>query len=107
MGVSSARRDGEHGSHALVFRAGQKIYYINGNFVNLPSNLSPTSAHRNYADDQVLRGLRMAMVLAPARNRRGGFLLRLTLTQKLGIAAAGMRNNLRFPTSIPRRDVLL
>jgi len=45
---------GEHGSHALVLGPDNMIYYINGNFVHLPSNLSPSSPHRNYADDQVL-----------------------------------------------------
>src|SRR5437660_2777449 len=44
---------GEHGSHALVLGPDKMIYYITGNFVNLPRNLSLSSPHRNYAEDQV------------------------------------------------------
>src|SRR5437870_5852667 len=45
---------GEHGSHALVVGPDKKIYWIHGNFVKLPGDLSPSSPHRNYADDLLL-----------------------------------------------------
>src|SRR5262249_30214642 len=68
---------GEHGSHALVLGPDKMIYYINGNFVNLPRNLSPASAHRNYADDQVLPRAEDGNGFGAGKKPPGGFLLRL------------------------------
>ncbi len=46
--------EGEHGSHALLLARDSKIYYLHGNFVKVPPDLSPASPHKNYADDVLL-----------------------------------------------------
>ncbi|HEU0039027.1 MAG TPA: hypothetical protein VFR76_07115, partial [Verrucomicrobiae bacterium] len=45
---------GEHGSHGIVLGPDKKLYTVCGNFVGVPSDLLPTSPHKNYADDLVL-----------------------------------------------------
>jgi len=91
---------GEHGSHALVLGPDNLIYYINGNFVNLPKNLSASSAHRNYADDQVLPRAEDGNGFGAGKKPPGGFLLRLDQDAKnVEMVAAGMRNTYDFDIS--------
>src|SRR2546430_7780530 len=73
---------GEHGSHALVLGPDKMIYYINGNFVNLPRTLSFSSPHRNYADDQVLPRAEDGNGFGAGKRPPGGFLLRLDADAK-------------------------
>ena len=91
---------GEHGSHALVLGPDNRIYYINGNFVNLPRDLSFSSPHRNYADDQVLPRAEDGNGFGAGKRPPGGFLLRLDAEAKnVELVAAGMRNTYDFDFS--------
>jgi len=91
---------GEHGSHALVLGPDNMIYYINGNFVNPPKNLAPTTPHRNYADDQILPRAEDGNGFGAGKKPPGGFLLRLDRdAKKVEMVAAGMRNTYDFDIS--------
>ncbi|MBM3845135.1 MAG: hypothetical protein FJ405_02455, partial [Verrucomicrobia bacterium] len=45
---------GEHGAHGIVAGTDGKLYIVNGNFVDVPQDVLPSSPHRNYADDVTL-----------------------------------------------------
>jgi putative heme-binding domain-containing protein len=88
---------GEHGSHALVLGPDKMIYYINGNFTKVPTDISPNSPHRNYAEDTLLPrgedGNGFGIGIKPP----GGFLLRCDPEGKhWELFAAGMRNTYDF-----------
>ncbi len=51
------RGGGEHGYHAVRLGSDGKIYILNGNGTQLPADLSPKSAHRNYAQDGLALGM--------------------------------------------------
>lgn len=88
---------GEHGSHALALGPEGMIYYMHGNFVNVPSDISPNSAHKNYADDVLLPRGEDGNGFGRNKKPPGGFISR---TDKDGknweIYAAGMRNTYDF-----------
>jgi putative heme-binding domain-containing protein len=95
-----AGESGEHGSHALVLGPDKMIYYMNGNFVKLPNNLAASSAHRNYADDQVLPRAEDGNGFGAGKKPPGGFVLRLDPEAKnIELFAAGMRNAYDFDFS--------
>lgn len=88
---------GEHGSHALVLGPDKMIYYMHGNFVKLPKDLSPSSPHRNYADDQVLPRAEDGNGFGANNKPPGGFILRMDPGAKnVEMIAAGMRNTYDF-----------
>jgi putative heme-binding domain-containing protein len=68
---------GEHGPHGLVAGADGKLYVVNGNFVNVPTDLLPTSPARNYADDRVLPRLEDPRGVGRNRKPPGGHIVRL------------------------------
>lgn len=87
------RAGGEHGSHAVVLGPDRKLYYVHGNFVRVPNDLSPQSPHRHYAEDQLLPrgedGNGFGIGIKPP----GGFVLRMDADgQQVELLAAGLRN---------------
>ena len=44
----------EHGPHAVVPGPDGKLYVVNGNYTKVPTDLSPKSPHKNYAEDLLL-----------------------------------------------------
>ncbi len=88
---------GEHGSHGLVLGPDQKIYYIHGNFAHVPSDVSPQSPHRNFAEDLVLPRQNDGNGFGNGIKPPGGFLLRMDPDAKnVELFAAGMRNTYDF-----------
>jgi len=88
---------GEHGSHALALGPEGKIYYINGNFVKVPPDVSPNSPHKNYADDVLLPRGEDGNGFGRGLKPPGGFILRGDKDGKnWEIVAAGMRNTYDF-----------
>jgi putative heme-binding domain-containing protein len=84
---------GEHGSHALVLGPDNKIYYIHGNFVKVPSDISPNSQHRNYAEDVLLPRQEDGNGFGVGIKPPGSFVLRMDKDAKeIELFAAGMRN---------------
>lgn len=65
------RGGGEHGYHAVRLGPDGKIYVLNGNGTQLPAELSPKSAHRNYAQDVLALGVEDNRMRRPE-----GYLLR-------------------------------
>jgi putative heme-binding domain-containing protein len=88
---------GEHGSHALALGPEGKIYYINGNFVKVPADISPNSPHKNYADDVLLPRGEDGNGFGRGLKPPGGFILRGDKDGKnWELVAAGMRNTYDF-----------
>ena len=88
---------GEHGSHALVLGPDKKIYYIHGNFVKLPADLSPNSPHSHYAEDQLLPRQEDGNGFGIGIRPPGGCVLRMDKDAKdVELFAAGMRNAYDF-----------
>jgi len=88
---------GEHGSHALVLGPDQMIYYLHGNFVKLPPDLSAESPHRNYQEDQLLPRADDGNGFGSGIQPPGGFLLRTDRDgKKWELVAGGMRNAYDF-----------
>jgi putative heme-binding domain-containing protein len=88
---------GEHGSHGLVLGPDNKIYYLHGNFVKLPADISTQSPHRNYAEDQLLPRGEDGNGFGVGIKPPGGFLLRSDAEGKdWELVAAGMRNAYDF-----------
>jgi putative heme-binding domain-containing protein len=88
---------GEHGSHALVLGPDNKIYYIHGNFVKVPSDISETSPHRNYAEDTLLPRGEDGNGFGVGIKPPGGFIVRTDKDGKTWeLVAAGMRNSYDF-----------
>jgi putative heme-binding domain-containing protein len=84
---------GEHGSHALVLGPDNKIYYIHGNFVKVPSDISPNSQHRNYAEDMLLPRQEDGNGFGVGNKPPGSFVLRMDKDGKeIELFASGMRN---------------
>lgn len=84
---------GEHGSHALVLGPDHKIYYIHGNFVKIPADISPHSPHRNYAEDVLLPRQEDGNGFGVGIKPPGSFVLRMDRDAKeVELFAAGMRN---------------
>ena len=84
---------GEHGSHALVLGPDNKIYYIHGNFVKVPADISPNSQHRNYAEDVLLPRQDDGNGFGVGIKPPGSFVLRMDKDAKeIELFASGMRN---------------
>lgn len=89
---------GEHGSHALVLGPDKKsIYYIHGNFVKVPDDLAPTSPHRNYGEDMLLKRGEDGNGFGVGIKPPGSFILRMDANGKNAeMVAGGMRNAYDF-----------
>lgn len=92
---------GEHGPHAIELGPDGNLYIMAGNHTKLPEGISPTSPHRNYAEDQVLPRQwdgngHAAGILAP-----GGYILKVSPdTKKVELFCAGFRNQFDFAFNV-------
>ena len=94
-GIQSAT--GEHGSHALRLGPDGAIYYLHGNFVKVPQDVSPDSRHRNYAEDQLLPRAQDGNGFGNNTPPPGGFVLRMDPAAKnVELWASGLRNAYDF-----------
>ncbi len=88
---------GEHGSHGLVKGPDGMIYYIHGNFVKVPTDIAPTSPHRNYAEDSLLPRGEDGNGFGVGIKPPGGFIIRGDKDgKKWEMVAGGMRNTYDF-----------
>jgi putative heme-binding domain-containing protein len=85
--------DGEHGSHAIVMGPDHKLYIVCGNFVKVPSDIWPSSPHRNYADDQLLPRADDGNGFGASLHAPGGFVMRMDEDgRNCELFGAGSRN---------------
>jgi len=85
--------DGEHGSHAIVMGPDHKLYIVAGNFTKVPSDILPTSPHRNFADDQLLPWAEDGRGFGAGLHAPGGFVMRMDEDgRNCELFAAGTRN---------------
>ncbi|QOV90105.1 c-type cytochrome [Humisphaera borealis] len=84
---------GEHGAHGIVLGKDDHLYVVAGNFVNVPTDVEPTSPHRNYADDTVLPRSEDGNGFGAGRKPPGGYVVRLDKDGKdAQLYASGQRN---------------
>ncbi|HTH49834.1 MAG TPA: c-type cytochrome [Candidatus Limnocylindria bacterium] len=85
--------DGEHGAHGIVKGPDGHLYIVCGNFVDVPTDLAPTTRVKNYADDLVLPRMEDGNGFGAGRKPPGGFVLRVDKDGKdAELYAAGERN---------------
>ena len=85
---------GEHGAHALTLGPDKMLYAVCGNFTSIPANLAPSSPHRNYADDLVLKRIEDGNGFGSGKPPPGGFVARMDLDGKNAeLFASGQRND--------------
>jgi putative heme-binding domain-containing protein len=88
---------GEHGPHAIVPGPDKMLYIMNGNFVKQIDNLSPTSPHQRYAEDQLLPRQPDGSGFGNNALPPGGHVLRTDPEgKKWEIVSAGFRNAYDF-----------
>lgn len=84
---------GEHGAHGIVLGQDKKLYIVNGNFVDVPEDVLPTSPHKNYRDDLVLPRMEDGNGFGAGRKPPGGYVVRLDPDGKNAeLFASGQRN---------------
>lgn len=84
---------GEHGAHGIVLGQDQKLYMVNGNFVDVPTDLASSSPHKNYADDLVLPRMEDGNGFGAGRKPPGGYVLRMNADgSQPELFASGQRN---------------
>ena len=92
--------EGEHGYHALALGPDKMIYVMNGNHTKVPTEISPTSPHKNYQEDFLLprqwdANGHAVGILAP-----GGYVVRTDPEgKKWELVLAGFRNSYDFDFS--------
>jgi putative heme-binding domain-containing protein len=85
---------GEHGAHALVLGSDKMLYAVCGNFVGVPTDLAPSSPHRNYGDDLALKRMEDGNGFGAGAKPPGGYVLRMDLDGKNAeLWSSGQRNN--------------
>src|SRR3989441_5886619 len=84
---------GEHGPHGVVLGPDKKLYVVCGNFVNVPDDILPSTAHKHYADDLVLPRMEDGNGFGAGKKPPGGFVARMDPDgKKCELFAAGFRN---------------
>src|SRR6266542_1394848 len=84
---------GEHGPHGVVLGPDKKLYVVCGNFVNVPDDIAPSTAHKHYADDLVLPRMEDGNGFGAGKKPPGGFVARMDPDGKnCELFAAGFRN---------------
>jgi putative heme-binding domain-containing protein len=84
---------GEHGAHQILLGPDKKLYIACGNFVDQPTDVLPTSPHRNYADDRVLPRAEDGNGFGSGKKPPGGSIFRMDLDGKnCELYASGDRN---------------
>lgn len=85
---------GDHGAHAILLSPDKKkLFLVCGNFVKLPTDLLPTSPHRNYADDMVLPRAEDGNGFGAGNRPPGGFVVSMDLDGKNpSLFCSGLRN---------------
>ncbi len=84
---------GEHGAHGIVLGPDKMLYVVCGNFVDVPSDLAPSSPHRVYGDDLPLKRAEDGNGFGAGRQPPGGFVTRMDLDGKNAeLFSAGQRN---------------
>ena len=84
---------GEHGAHGIVLGRDKKLYIVCGNFVDVPTDLAPTSPHRVYGDDLAIKRAEDGNGFGAGRMPPGGFIARVDLDGKNAeMYSAGQRN---------------
>jgi hypothetical protein len=84
---------GEHGAHGIVLGPDNKLYTVCGNFVDVPPDVSPSSPHRNYADDLPLPRAEDGNGFGAGKKPPGGYVARMDADgRNLELFASGQRN---------------
>ncbi|HXJ76124.1 MAG TPA: heme-binding protein, partial [Candidatus Dormibacteraeota bacterium] len=84
---------GEHGAHGIALGQDNKLYTVNGNFVDVPEDILPTSPHRNYRDDVVLPRMEDGNGFGAGRKPPGGFVVRMDPDgHNVALFSSGQRN---------------
>ncbi len=84
---------GEHGAHGIVLGPDKMLYTVLGNFVDVPTDASPSSPHRNYADDLPLPRMEDGNGFGAGRKPPGGYVARVSPDGKqCDLFASGQRN---------------
>ena len=84
---------GEHGAHGIVLGQDGKLYTVNGNFVDVPTDLVSSSPHKNYADDLVLPRMEDGNGFGAGRKPPGGYVVRMNPDgSQCELFASGQRN---------------
>lgn len=85
---------GDHGAHSILLDPdGRHLNVLCGNFCDIPTDLLPSSPHRNYADDLVLPRSEDANGFGAGRKPPGGFVVRMDADgTRCELLASGQRN---------------
>ncbi len=84
---------GEHGAHGLVLGSDKMLYSVCGNFTAIPTDLVPSSPHRNYGDDLALKRIEDGNGFGAGKKPPGGFIARMDLDGKnVELFSSGERN---------------
>ena len=84
---------GEHGAHGIVLGPDKMLYMVCGNFTEPPADRLPSSPHRNYADDLVLKRAEDGNGFGAGKLPPGGYVARMDLDGKnVEMFSAGLRN---------------
>jgi putative heme-binding domain-containing protein len=83
----------EHGGHAVVLGPDDHIYMVCGNFTKVPSDISPDSPCRNFAEDLLLPRAEDSLGFSVGIKPPEGFVLRTDADgKKWELICAGLRN---------------